>query len=140
MYVPPNGVAPTQILVTITKEHVAHAASLSVDVKDQSPQTVTTALKPPPGINTATVSVTRTGAVKTVEHGLVHVTPPVSPVQAHMATIVSNALQLLTRKKMMLSVTVKNTTTEMTVQITRDHATTLVAHVTDQVTVIVTSV
>jgi hypothetical protein len=140
VYVPPNGVEKVQNLVTDTTEIVALAASLSVDVKDQSPQTVTTALKPPPGTNTATVSVTRTGAVKTVEHGLVHVTPPVPLVQAHMPTIVSNALQLPTKKKMTLSVTVKITTTELTAQSIRDHVTTLVEHVTDQATVIVTSV
>ena len=43
MYVPPNGVEKAQNLVTDLTEHVALAASLSVDVKDQSPQTVTTA-------------------------------------------------------------------------------------------------
>lgn len=78
--------------------------------------------------------------MKTVEHGLVHVTPPVPLVEAHMLTIVSNALQLPTKKKMTLSVTVKNSTTELTAQSIRDHATTLVEHVTDQATVIVTSV
>ena len=140
MYVPPNGVEPKQIPVTHTTVHVAHAASLSVDVKDQSPLTVTTVSRTPPGTNTATVNVTRTGAVKTVEHGLDLVIQPVSHVQAHTPTIVSNALQPPTRKLMTLSVTVKNTTSETTVVNTRDHATTLVEHVTDQTTVIVTSV
>lgn len=57
-----------------------------------------------------------------------------------MPTTASNALQPPTRKLVMLSATVKNTTSETTAQSTRDHATTLVEHVTDQMTVIVTSV
>lgn len=73
-------------------------------------------------------------------HGLVLVTQPVSPVQAHMPTTASNALQPPTKKRQTTSVTVRNTTSEMTAQSIRDHATILVEHVTDQLTVIVTSV
>jgi len=57
-----------------------------------------------------------------------------------MPTTASNALQPPTRKLVMLSATVKNTTSETTAQSTRDHASTLVEHVTDQMIAIVTSV
>lgn len=73
-------------------------------------------------------------------HGQELATQPVQLVQAHMPTTASNALQPPTKKLMTISVTVSPTTTEMTAQPIRDHATILVEHVTDQLSVIVTSV